>query len=441
MRVLALEIGLGIVQAAILDTATAGPVGPVARTTYALDTPTPEAMEVPAERLWQATTAAARDAVRQAGVAGVRGQDVRAVGLCGTTPGLVLLDRADRPLAPIWTAEDRRGRPAARQLAATAGEEFLASVGNRPLPGVISAVSYRQQLTEDPYLGHGIRSYLHVNGWLGLRLTGERAFDPANASMTGLFGTVTDQVWSPRWLEFFDVEPSWLPAVRSGSEILGSVRAAVAAELGVAAGLPVKVGTADSSCALLAAELRPGELFHEAGTRQWLSVLTDKPRPGPQRLTRLLGVGEQFVHTTYNPLGPAALEWLRALCFSEQSDLDFFERIIPKTLERSTRVTLDPPYLAGEPLEIEAQRASFRDLELTTDRLDLLAALLQALVRRHRQALTALGVGERPERIVLSGAGAERLRRWLPEYRDCKVEVLENGALRGVARLFAGKDG
>ena len=86
----------------------------------------------------------------------------------------VLLDRADQPLGPIWTHLDRRSRPAARQVWAAVGSEFLATTGNRPLPGGITAVRYRQQLHDDPYVCQRVRSYLHLNGWLALRLTGQR---------------------------------------------------------------------------------------------------------------------------------------------------------------------------------------------------------------------------------------------------------------------------
>jgi sugar (pentulose or hexulose) kinase len=436
MRILALDVGLGAVRAAVLDVATACPVGPVARAAYELDRPTPDAAEVPAARLWDTVTTAARDAVRHAGGAGVAGRDVEAVGLACLAPALVLLDKADHPIGPIITVLDRRARPAARQVWAAVGEEFLATVGSRPLPGAISAVSYREQVNDDPYLGHRVGRYLHAAGWLGLCLTGEAAFDPANASCTGLYGTLTDQTWSDRWCEYFEVDPAWLPPVLGGSAALGTLRAEAAATLGVPGGLPLKLGTADTSSAILAAGMRPGDVLHETDTLQTLAVLADAPRPGPLRLTRRLGVGESFVHLTYSPVGPVALDWARALCFREQSPQEFFERSVPAALERRTRVTLDPACLAGDPLGIEACRAAFRDLELTTDRLDLLAAVLEALGRRHRDALAALGVGDRPARVFLTGPGADVVRNLLPHYRTAEVKLLEDASLRGVAALF-----
>jgi sugar (pentulose or hexulose) kinase len=431
MHILALDVGVGSVRAAVLDVAKAQPLASVSRTAYALDHPTPDAAEVPAERLWQAVTAAAREAVWRAGAS----QPLAGIGLACLTPALVLLDKADRPLTPIWTPLDRRGRAAARQTWACAGEEFLRTVGSRPLPGGVSVLSWKQQVEDDPYLTHHTRSYLHVNGWLALRLTGERAFDPANASLSGLYGTLTDQTWSRRWCEYFELDGACLPPVVCGSTTLGTVRAAAAAELGVPAGLPVKLGTDDVSSAVLAAGMGPGDLLHLDGATQTLAALTDHPQPAPQRLTRRLGVGRQFLHETCNPVGGLALDWLHGLCFRDQTAAEFYERTIPAVRDRQTRVTLDPAFVGGDRLEIEAHRAAFRDLTLATDRLDLLAALLEAMRRKHREALAALGLGERFGRIFLAGERAAVVQQLLPGYAGA-VQRLEEGSLRGMARLF-----
>jgi xylulokinase len=429
MRVLALDVGNGSVTAAVLDVETAAPVGTVARVAYPIDHPTPEAAEVPARRVWDAVAAAARQATRSA-------DGAQAVGLSCLTPAPVILDAADRPLLPVWTALDRRARPAARQTWADVGPEFLATTGSRPLPGGVSAVCWRQQVDLDPYMARRVGAYLHLNGWLGLHLTGQRAFDPAGASRSGLFGTLTDQAWSPRWCAYFEVEPGWLPPVVCGDSTLGTLRPAVATELGVPAGLPVKLGTDDTSSAMLAAGMGPGDLLHVIGTTQMLAAFTDRPRPDPRRLIRRFGVGEAFVSLTLNPVGTPALDWLRALCFRDQTEGQFHGSTVPEAMTRPTRVTLDPAHLGGDDLEIEAHRAAFRDLTLSTDRMDLLAAVLEALRRGHRQAVPALGVGSSFRRVFLAGATAEAVRKLIPEYQAEEVLPLEEGSLRGVACLF-----
>src|SRR5262245_14350174 len=347
MRVLALDVGTSSVKAGVLDVESAAPVGDVAHVAYELDHPTPEAAEVPAQRLWSAFTAAARQAMR--GFDSVDG-----LGLCCMIPALVLLDRKDQPLVPIWTHLDRRARAAARQVWAATGEEFLHTIGSRPLPGGISAVCYRQILANDPYLYRDVRWYLHANSWLGLRLTGERSLDPANASFTGLYGTLTDQQWSPRWCDFFNVDLKWLPPLVDGSTTLGTLRPEVAVELGVPPGVPVKLGTADTSRGMLAAGMKPGELMHVVGTTQVLATTVSRPAADARRTVRRLGLGDAFVHVTHNPVGGAALDWMHGLCFRDQSKEQFFSKTIEEALIRQPRETLDPPHLGGDRLEIEA---------------------------------------------------------------------------------------
>src|SRR5262249_9125396 len=159
---------------------------------YETDHPAPEAAEVPPERLWQAVVAAARGAA--AGRA-----DPGGIGPSCLTPALVLLDDSDPPPGPLSTPPHRRpapparaprARPGARRAWERAGPDSLATTGNRPLPGGISALCYRQQAESDLALPGRVASYLHLNGWLAFRLTGVRAFDPANASFSGLYGTL-----------------------------------------------------------------------------------------------------------------------------------------------------------------------------------------------------------------------------------------------------------
>lgn len=429
MHVLALAVGASSVKAALLDVGTAAPLGEVARVAVELDRPVPGAAEVAPERLWSAVTAASRRAMR--GVEKIDG-----IGLTCLAPALALLDEKDRPLSPFRTPLDRRARPAARQVWAAAGEEFLATVGARPLPGGISAVCYRQQLNDEPYLYRSVRSYLHVNGWLGLRLTGERAMDRSNASCSGLYGTLTDQKWSPRWCEFFNVQPELLPALVDSSATLGTLRPEVAAELSVPPGVPVKLGTTDLGSTLLAAGCRVGDLLHCLDTAQSLVTLVDRPSADARRLVRQLGVGNAFLHVTHNPIGVVALDWLHGLCFRDQTREEFYGPTLAAALRRQTRVSLDPPDLSGDHLEIEAHRAGFRNLTLDTDRMDLLAAILQEMRRQHHKAMAALGQGERFGRVFLAGAGAEVIRQLLPDCAGASIHALEEGALCGVAHLF-----
>lgn len=434
MHILGLDVGTSSVKAAVLETANDKLPAGIARITYDLDHPTPEAAEIAPDKLWEAFTRAAREAVRLADSSA----PIEGVGLACLTPALILLDKKDKPLGPIWTHLDRRSRPAARQVWGAVGPEFLHTTGNSSLPGGITAMSYRQQINDEPYLTHKVGTYLHVNGWLGFRLTGKKAFEPGNASFTGLYGTLTDQQWSPRWCEYFEVDRDWLRDVIPGDQTLGTLLSQPASELGVPAGIPVKLGVADTSSAILAVDMTNDDLMHVVGTTQVLTGFVDKPVPTPHVLTRHLGVGNRFIQVAHNPVGGVALEWIKNLCFREQSDAAFYGKTVLEAAKRKTLVSLDPPFLGGDRLQIEAHRAAFRDLTLSAEREDLLAALLHALVQRHREALKALGRGEKFRRIFLTGGAAEVVRQIIPEYAEAPIELFEEGSLRGIAKLFQG---
>ncbi len=436
MHVLALDVGSSSVKAAVLDQRTGEPVAPPVKGEYPIIRPDRDTAEVNPDVLWAAVSEAAAKAVAAAppGTPLVEG-----VGLSCMTPALVLLDAADRVLAPIWTHLDRRSRPVARTAWAEVGEEFLHTAGNRPLPGGISAVSFAQLVHDQPDVRPRVRSYLHADGWLGLLLTGERRIDPGNASFTGLFGTVTDRRWSPRWCDYFGVDPAWLPQVVPGDATIGGLRPEIAGAWGLTPGLPVKLGISDTSSAILAAGMTPDDLLHVVGTTQVLARLIDSPTPDPRRLTRLHGVGDAYVYVAHNPVGGAALEWLHRLCFHDQTAAEFYDKSVPAAEDRETDVVLDPPYLGGDRLEIEPRIAALHGLTLDDDRLDVLAAVLNAMRAGHRGAMAAVG-RERGSagRVFLTGGGAEVVRHLLPEYGSASVHEIEEGSLRGVARLFDG---
>jgi xylulokinase len=428
MNVLAIDVGTSSVKAAVVAVESAQPVGPICRAGYTLDHPQPDAAVLCPDRLWQAAGQAARQASA--------GLEVAGVGLSCLAPAWLLLDRHDQPLTPIVTHLDRRARPLARRLWHDCGPEFLRTAGNKPLPGGLSGIACAWILQQQPQLRQQTRRLLHLNGWLGLRLSGEAAFDPGNASFTGLFETLGRQTWSERLCQLLDLDLRWLGPVLPGDSTLSPLRPEAAEHLGLPRGIPVKLGLPDTSSAMLAAGMRPGELLHVVGTTQVLAAFAPAPAPAENHLTRLFGVGEVFIHVTHNPVGGVALDWLYHLCFRDQSAEEYYSRTLPGVLERATPVVLDPPFLGGDRLQLDPSSAALRFLSLSTDRLDVAAAILQAMQRHHEQARLALGLGPHFDRVYLTGGGAEIVEQIIPEYRQRKPVRLREGSLCGVARLF-----
>lgn len=427
MNVLAIDIGTSSVKAAVLDQVSGQPVGAVSKTHYALHQPDADTAAILPEELWSA--------ISQAVLQAASGISVNGIGFSCLTPCLVLLDQRDQPVMPFVTHLDRRARPTAKMLDARWGTEILRDTGNRPLPGGISAVFFKHWADNHPELVSQVRRYLHLNSWLGLKLTGNTAFDPGNACFTGICNW-TELTWSPVWCEQLGVRPGWLPAILPGNATLGGLRAEWANAWSLPAGIPVKLGLADTSSAILASGMERGDLLHLVGTTQVLAILTDTPVPSSYRLTRHLGVGESYIHVTHNPVGGVALDWIHQLCFADVPEAEFYGVLIDQALHRSTSVSLSPSFLGGDRMEIDEKKAAFAGLTLNTHRLDLLAAVLQAMKVGHRLAWSHLEKQQPPRRVFLSGGGASVVRKLLPEYQQVELVELEQASLLGVAKLF-----
>lgn len=427
MQLLAIDIGTSSVKAAVLETTIGLPVGTVVKTDYPLLSTEPEMMAIEPDELWKAISSSVQQVTQ--------GQQVNGIGISCLTPCLVLLDKADQPLIPFITHLDRRARPTAKALDTRFGTEFLRETGNRPLPGGISSVYFKHWADQHPEQALLVHRYMHLNSWIALRLTGQTGFDPGNACFTGLC-KAADLTWSNEWCINLGVNPSWLPAIVPGNTTIGTLRSEWASAWSLSTGIPVKLGLADTSSAILAAGMEPGDLLHLVGTTQVLAILTDAPEPSSLRLTRHLGVGDSYMHVTHNPVGGVALDWLHQLCFRDVPETDYYTIMIERALDRQTNVTLDPLFLGGDRLEIEEKKAGFKLLSLGTDRIDLLSALLHAMKTGHRAAWNALGRSQPPKRIFLSGGGAKVVRKLLPEYQQADVVELDQASLLGVARLF-----
>ncbi len=443
MHLLAIDVGTSSVKVAVLDVDSATPLTRVVSVGYSLDRPDPETATVPADRIWQAIDGGVRQAV--AGQA----NSISGIGLSCMTPAFLFLDATGEPITPIWTHFDRRSRPLARQFKADPLKfaNFLQHACNPPLPGGLSAFSAAKQLEASPTLRQQIRWFAHVNSWLVHRLTGTIAIDSAGACFTGLY-TARAGRWSDEWCAEFGMASDWLPPVVSGDTTIGRLKDEWARFWGLPPDLPVKIGTADTSSAMLAAKMQPGDLLHSVGTTQVLAAFVEPPVPDAKRLCRPLGVGSAFIHVTHNPVGGDALYWLFDLCYAagrqpgsseyQLARQKFFEEVVKKeALSHSTSVRLDPPFLGGDRLEIEERAAALTGLRLNVRPIDLVAAILQAMREGHSIAYRNLGLTEPCRRVILTGGGADLVRLLqLPEYAGRPIEYLEDGALRGVARLF-----
>jgi xylulokinase len=181
---------------------------------------------------------------------GVDLRAVTAVGLCGQTPTLVLVDEAGRAVRPALTWQDIRATAEAAELAARFGDP-------EPLIGTAlpwSAANMPAKLAwlarNEPDAVRRTRWLLQPKDFIGMALTGSPASDPWSSKGICRVGDGTpaaEVLAACGWAE------QACPPIAAAWSARGTVTAAAARRFGLPAGIPVSVGWSDALTQTLAA--------------------------------------------------------------------------------------------------------------------------------------------------------------------------------------------
>lgn len=194
-------------------------------------------------------------AVAQAGE-----REIAAISVCGSHPGLVLLDGAGAVLRPVqpW-AEANGERDAARLRKALGAERWAQTAGM--LPTARSAVARLAWLRRtDPEVFARVGAVLLPHDWLTYRLAGRPVTDRGSASLTGAWSPSTDE-WIEAVLGELGRPADWarrLPDVLGPTDRADWLAASVYELLGLRGRPVVAPGTGEPMATALAMGLRPG---------------------------------------------------------------------------------------------------------------------------------------------------------------------------------------
>jgi glycerol kinase len=218
--ILALDQGTTSSRAIVFD--GRGSIQAVARAEFAQVYPQSGWIEHDPEAIWQSQHAAAREALR---IAGVSAGDVTALGIANQRETTIVWDR--RSGHPIYNAivwQDRRTAPWCQELRRAGHQETLAARTGLVLDAYFSAgklcwildhVAGARAAAERGELAFGT-----VDSWLIWKLThgAVHATDASNAARTMLFNIHSLQ-WDEELLRLCRIPRAVLPEVRASSEV------------------------------------------------------------------------------------------------------------------------------------------------------------------------------------------------------------------------------
>ncbi|WP_458524508.1 xylulokinase [Onishia taeanensis] len=274
---LGVDCGTQSTKVVVVDLDTAAILGEASRPHRLIEGEQGRREQQPADWL-AAFRGAFGDAVARAGIAAC---EIRAIGVSGQQHGMVALDRAGEPVYPakLWCDTETANHNAALVECLGGEAGCLDRLGLVLQTGyTASKLAWLRDTHPEAY--RRVDSLLLPHDYLNFWLTGERVTEAGDASGTGYFDTRRRE-W--RHDVFAEIAPELdaarvLPRLIMAHEAAGTVRPALARELGLAEGVVVASGGGDNMLgAIGTGNIRPGEITMSLGTSGTLCAYAGEP--------------------------------------------------------------------------------------------------------------------------------------------------------------------
>ncbi|MHB8973010.1 MAG: xylulokinase [Pirellulaceae bacterium] len=268
MMFLGLDLGTTNVKALVVDSAgqslahASAPVG--------LSHVGAAGVEQDIEEIERAALAAMRQVAQRVDPAGIA-----AIGISSQGGAMQILDAHSRPVGRVISWLDQRGRPFDQAIFAELGREWFLSRIRRGCSGLAIGQLLRLR-HESPELLRAPNRVGFVGDIIVSRLCGRAAHDGTSCGLTLLYNPEL-RSWDPELLQRLQLDPRQLPELISPRAIAGGLRADMARETGLRAGIPVSAAIHDQyASALGSGAVRAGTVMVGTGTAWVLLAVNDR---------------------------------------------------------------------------------------------------------------------------------------------------------------------
>jgi glycerol kinase len=356
--------------------------------------PRPGWVEHDGEEIWQTTTAAIAQALRESG-ADPRG--IAAIGITNQRETTLLWERATgRPVARAIVWQDRRTADRCAALRQRGLEREIRRRTGLVLDPYFSGTKLEWMLRNHAGARDAARrgrlAFGTVDAWLVWKLTGGRvhATDPTNASRTLLYD-IGRHAWDDRLLDTFGVPRAVLPEVRPSSGAFGETSG-----VGLLPdGIPVAGIAGDQQAALFGQGcVAPGQSKNTYGTGCFLLLHTGDRRVASRAgllTTVACGARGEAAYALEGSvfIAGAAIQWLRdgLRILSSAAESEAAARSVPD----SGGVVMVPAFVGlGAPYWRADARGALLGLTRGTERAHVIRAALESLAFQTRDLIEAM---------------------------------------------------
>lgn len=197
--------------------------------------------------------------------AGIRGEEIKAIGISYQMHGLVLVNKKMEVLRPsiIWC--DSRAVPYGDRAFKNIGEkQCLSHLLNSP--GNFTAAKLAWVKEYEPELFRSVHKFMLPGDFIAMKMTGDIVTTVSGLS-EGIFWDFKQEKVSDDLMNYFEFSNDLIPDIRPTFGLQGELLGSVATELGLKKGTPVTYRAGDQpNNALSLNVLNPGEIAATAGT-------------------------------------------------------------------------------------------------------------------------------------------------------------------------------
>lgn len=393
---------------------------------YPLLHPRPGSVELDPTVIWESVAQVIREAN-----AGLSRDPAEALAVSCQGEAVVPVDAMGNHLDNFIITFDHRSRPQAAWWERTLGARRLFELTGMPLHPMYSICKIMWIRDNNPKIFARARFFLCVEDWLNLRLAGEAVIDWSLAGRTMAFDPRAHR-WSAEVLHHAGIDEALLARALPSGSAVGTLRPAVAADLGFRTAVMVAAGGHDQPCgALGSGVVEPGMAMNATGTSDVL--LCAFPRPMlTQRMLRNSYCcyrhtdSSLFATISFNLTGGLLLRWYRdELCGVEVRDarehgVDPYELIVAAADNEPRPLFFLPHFVgAGTPWLDSDSRGALVGLTIDTTKRALSRALLDSVSFDARLNLERLAAAGCPVGELRAIGGGAKSARWLQMKADC----------------------
>ena len=321
---------------------------------------------------------------------GIRGEQIKGVGISAQGKGLFLLDKDDQPLGTAILSSDRRAMDIVKRWQQDGIPQKLYPLTRQTLWTGHPASLLRWVKENEPQRYAQIGCVMMGHDYLRWCLTGVKGCEESNISESNLYHMTTGQ-YDPcltQWLGISEINAA-LPPIVGSSQISGEITSQAAAITGLAAGTPVVGGLFDVVSTAICAGLDDEYTLNAVmGTWAVTSGIADGLRDNeshPYVYGRYVNDGQYIVHEA-SPTSSGNLEWLTA----QWGDISVSEiNQLVDILAKATSDVFFLPFLYGSNAGLE-MTSGFYGMQALHTRAHLLQAVYEGVVFSHMTHLNRM---------------------------------------------------